>query len=113
MIEILYNLYICFTDNIITISSSHLSQDERVEQEKRKEVNMVIDNRIGNWVEDTRRVYSVSLPDGVQKSRIQMVRLLDFPQNRFLSVEAVNVTDEEQFVLGCAANEVLDVQRYW
>lgn len=73
----------------------------------------MVNNHIGNWVEDTRRVYSVNLPDGVEKQRIQMIRLLDFPQYRFLHVEAVNITEEEEFVLGCAAKEVLDVQRYW
>lgn len=74
---------------------------------------MVVDNRIGSWIEDTRRVYSVSLPDGVDKARIQMIRLMDFPQYKYLNVEAVNVTDEEQFVLGCAANDILDGVRYW
>lgn len=84
-----------------------------MDQEGRKEVSMVVDNRIGSWIEDTRRVYSVSLPDGVDKSRIQMIRLMDFPQYKYLNVEAVNVTDEEQFVLGCAANDILDGVRYW
>lgn len=82
-------------------------------QDGRKEVNMVVDNRIGKWLEDTRRVYSVSLPEGVDQQRVHMVRLMDFPQYKYLHVEAVNITDEEQFVLGCAANDVLDVQRFW
>lgn len=84
-----------------------------MDQEGKKEVSMVVDNRIGSWIEDTRRVYSVSLPDGVDKSRIHMIRLMDFPQYKYLNVEAVNVTDEEQFVLGCAANDVLDGVRFW
>lgn len=84
-----------------------------MDQEGRKEVSMVVDNRIGSWIEDTRRVYSVSLPDGVDKARVQMIRLMDFPQYKYLNVEAVNVTDEEQFVLGCAANDILDGVRYW
>lgn len=74
---------------------------------------MVVDNRVGNWIEDTRRVYSVVLPDGLNKTRIQMVRLMEFPQYKYLNVEAVNIMDEEQFVLGCAANDVVDVMRYW
>lgn len=84
-----------------------------MEQEDKKQLNLVVDNRIGNWIEDTRRVYSVSLPQGLDKTRIQMIRLMDFPQYKYLNVEAVNITDEEQFILGCAANDVLDVQRYW
>lgn len=84
-----------------------------MEQEDKKQLNLVVDNRIGNWIEDTRRVYSVSLPQGLEKTRIQMIRLMDFPQFKYLNVEAVNITDEEQFILGCAANDVLDVQRYW
>lgn len=74
---------------------------------------MVVDSRIGQWIEDTRRVYNVTLPGGVPKQRIHMIRLMDFPQYKYLNVEAVNITDEEHFVLGCAANEVLDLQRYW
>lgn len=84
-----------------------------MEQEDKKELNLVVDDRIGNWIEDTRRVYSVSLPQGLDKTRIQMVRLMDFPQYKYLNVEAVNITDEEQFILGCAALDVLDVQRFW
>ena len=89
------------------------SQDERVDQEAyKKEISLVVNNRIGSWEEDSRRVFSVSLPN-VKKARIQMIRLLDFPQYRFLNVEAVNITDEEHFVLGCAAIEILDTQRFW
>lgn len=93
-------------------------QDERIDQaasnrDDPRQLNMVVNDRIGNWIEDTRRVYSVSLPHGLNKSRIQMIRLMDFPQYRYLNVEAVNVSDEEQFVLGCAANDVLDLQRFW
>lgn len=91
-----------------------LLQDERIEQEERqKEVNLVVNDHIGQWIEDTRRVYNVSFPGGVEKQRLQMIRLMDFPQYKYLNVEAVNIADKEQFVLGCAAIDVLDLQRFW
>lgn len=95
--------------------AKHYFTDERIDGgvRQRGELSMVVDNRIGIWTEDSRRVYSISWPEGVNRTRIQMIRLMDFPQYRFLHVEAVNVTDEEQFVLGCAAIDVLDEQRYW
>lgn len=69
-------------------------------------------NDVGDWFEDTRRVFTEKFKNGLNRTRVQMFRLNRKPNHQILNVEAVNV-DIDDWVFGCAANEVDGAQRYW
>ncbi|KOB69147.1 GPI inositol-deacylase [Operophtera brumata] len=52
------------------------------------------------WYEDNRRMTYL------------MIRLVGFPQNRFVAIEAVNV-DDQPWVFGCNAKYTFNMHRYW
>ncbi|XP_075973637.1 GPI inositol-deacylase [Anticarsia gemmatalis] len=62
------------------------------------------------WYEDNRRIYQVSRPQ-IDKTTYLMIRLVGFPQNRFVAVEAVNVDDKE-WIFGCNAKFTYNTYRY-
>ncbi|XP_055373238.1 GPI inositol-deacylase [Condylostylus longicornis] len=70
--------------------------------------------RIGviEWEEDSRRVFSKSYNDGLNKTVIQMIRLTDSPHHKYLSVVAVNIEYDENFLMGCAAIDFNEGMRY-
>lgn len=70
------------------------------------------DGDIGEWVEDVRRIFAVTLKDGVDRLRVQMIRLNSLPNHRMLEVEAINV-DYDDWIFGCAANQISTNQRFW
>lgn len=69
-------------------------------------------NDIGEWYEDTRRVFTEKFKNGLNRTRVQMFRLNRAPNHQILSVEAINV-DIDDWVFGCAAIENDGTQRYW
>ncbi|KAJ8730055.1 hypothetical protein PYW07_017093 [Mythimna separata] len=62
------------------------------------------------WYEDNRRIYQISRPN-IEKTTYLMIRLVAFPQNRFVAVEAVNVDDKE-WIFGCNAQYTYFTYRY-
>ncbi|XP_041978231.1 GPI inositol-deacylase [Aricia agestis] len=70
-------------------------------------VSMVMD---AFWYEDNRRVYQISRPD-IDRMTYLMIRLVKFPQNRFVAVESVNL-DDKDWIFGCNANQVHNTYRY-
>lgn len=73
----------------------------------RPDSNMIAD---AFWYEDNRRIYQVSRPQ-IDKTTYLMIRLVGFPQNRFVAIEAVNVDDKE-WVFGCNAQFTYGTHRY-
>ncbi|CAH2037338.1 unnamed protein product, partial [Iphiclides podalirius] len=53
------------------------------------------------WYEDNRRMYQINRPD-IDRTTFLMIRLVSFPQNRFVAIETVNVNDKE-WIFGCNA----------
>ncbi|CAH2106337.1 unnamed protein product [Euphydryas editha] len=62
------------------------------------------------WYEDNRRIYQISRPE-IERTAHLMIRLVSFPQNRFVAVEAVNVEDKD-WIFGCNAKNVYNTYRY-
>ncbi|CAG9786117.1 unnamed protein product [Diatraea saccharalis] len=62
------------------------------------------------WYEDSRRIYQISRPE-INRMTYLMIRLANFPQNRFVAIEAVNVEDKE-WIFGCNAVHVYGSHRY-
>ncbi|XP_013199791.1 GPI inositol-deacylase [Amyelois transitella] len=73
----------------------------------RPDVTMLMD---AFWYEDNRRIYQVSRPE-IEKTTYLMIRLVTFPQNRFVAVEAVNV-DDKDWIFGCSAKYTHNTYRY-
>lgn len=85
----------------------------KVKIDKRSmEVTLISENKLGNWIEDSRRVFSHQFRNGINETRFQMIRLIDSPQYQILNVEAINFSDKD-WVFGCAALDVLETMRYW
>ncbi|XP_059618674.1 GPI inositol-deacylase [Phlebotomus argentipes] len=80
-------------------------------EQRHKEVYLVSGDKLGDWVEDSRRVFTHQFKGGLNGTRFQMIRLIDLPQYHILNVEMINLEDEE-WVFGCAALDVLDTMRY-
>ncbi|XP_028171511.1 GPI inositol-deacylase isoform X1 [Ostrinia furnacalis] len=62
------------------------------------------------WYEDSRRIYQISRPE-ITKMTYLMIRLVTFPQNRFVAIEATNLDDRE-WVFGCNAMYTYGTYRY-
>ncbi|KAL4704963.1 hypothetical protein ACJJTC_013420 [Scirpophaga incertulas] len=62
------------------------------------------------WYEDSRRIYQISRPE-INRMTYLMVRLVTFPQNRFVAIEAVNVIDKD-WIFGCNAMYTYGTYRY-
>ncbi|KAJ0177266.1 hypothetical protein K1T71_007275 [Dendrolimus kikuchii] len=62
------------------------------------------------WYEDNRRIYQVTRPE-IEKTTYLMIRLVKYPQNRFVAVEAVNV-DDKDWIFGCNAKFTYHTYRY-
>lgn len=76
-----------------------------------KKSNEILMDELGNWVEDSRRVFTEKFKDGLTKTRVQMIRLINTAQHKILDVEAVNL-ETDDWIFGCAANDVKDQMRY-
>uniref|UniRef100_U5EZS7 GPI inositol-deacylase n=1 Tax=Corethrella appendiculata TaxID=1370023 RepID=U5EZS7_9DIPT len=73
-------------------------------------VNVNSDN-LGDWVEDSRRVFTVKFKNGLNTTHFQMIRLLDSPHHKYLKVDAINL-ETDDWIFGCAANEVYATGRF-
>ncbi|KAL0893128.1 hypothetical protein ABMA27_014761 [Loxostege sticticalis] len=62
------------------------------------------------WYEDSRRIYQISRPE-ITRMTYLMIRLVTFPQNRFVAIEATNLDDNE-WVFGCNAMYTYGTHRY-
>ncbi|RVE51297.1 hypothetical protein evm_004101 [Chilo suppressalis] len=62
------------------------------------------------WYEDSRRIYQISRPE-IDRMTYLMIRLVSFPQNRFVAIEAVNV-DDKDWIFGCNAMYTYGTYRY-
>ncbi|XP_031765165.2 GPI inositol-deacylase isoform X2 [Galleria mellonella] len=62
------------------------------------------------WYEDNRRIYQISRPD-IDKTTYLMIRLVNFPQNRFVAIESVNVSNRD-WIFGCNAKYTASTYRY-
>ncbi|XP_022125141.2 GPI inositol-deacylase [Pieris rapae] len=76
-------------------------------EKSRANVNMISD---AFWYEDNRRIYQISRPE-IDRTTYLMIRLVTFPQNRFVAIETVNVDDKE-WLFGCNAKDVDSTYRY-
>ncbi|CAM6031630.1 unnamed protein product, partial [Sphagnum compactum] len=77
-----------------------------------KEVQLVNENAdIGDWTEDSRRVFTLYFQKGLNRTRYQMIRLIDNPLHTFVKVEAINL-DTDDWVFGCSANEISGYKRF-
>lgn len=65
---------------------------------------------LGDWIEDSRRVFSEQFK-GLNRTRHQMIRLIDNPLHKFLRVEIINL-ETDDWIFGCNANDVTGVLRY-
>ncbi|CAH0579308.1 unnamed protein product [Chrysodeixis includens] len=73
----------------------------------RATVTMLVD---AFWYEDNRRIYQISRPQ-IDKTTYLMIRLVAFPQNRFVAIEAVNL-DDRDWLFGCNAKYSYNTYRY-
>ncbi|XP_072931942.1 GPI inositol-deacylase isoform X2 [Epargyreus clarus] len=73
----------------------------------RPEVPMIVD---AFWYEDNRRIYQISRPT-IDRTIYLMIRLVSFPQNRFVAIEAINV-DDKDWIFGCNAMYSNSIHRY-
>ncbi|XP_073945393.1 GPI inositol-deacylase isoform X2 [Choristoneura fumiferana] len=62
------------------------------------------------WYEDNRRIYQISRPE-IDRMTYLMIRLVSFPQNRFVAIESVNL-DERDWIFGCNAQYTYNTHRY-
>uniref|UniRef100_A0A6B2ED42 GPI inositol-deacylase n=1 Tax=Phlebotomus kandelakii TaxID=1109342 RepID=A0A6B2ED42_9DIPT len=88
----------------------HYLKKPAIEQ-RHKEVQLVSGDRAGDWVEDSRRVFSHQFRNGLNVTRFQMIRFNELPQYQLLNVEVINLEDDD-WLFGCAALNVLDTMRY-
>ena len=70
------------------------------------------DDESADWVEDSRRVFFEQFKDGINKTRVQMIRLTDNEHQKMLKVEVVNLENSD-WVFGCSAKEVSGTSRHW
>ncbi|CAB3224247.1 unnamed protein product [Arctia plantaginis] len=73
----------------------------------RSDMTMIAD---AFWYEDNRRIYQVSRRQ-IDKTTYVMIRLVKYPQNRFVAVEGVNIENEE-WIFGCNAQFTYNTHRY-
>lgn len=91
----------------------HHIQQEIVRPDEERRVELIPNPAdVGDWVEDSRRTFSEQFKYGLNRTRVQMIRLSDHDAHRFLSVEAINI-DTDDWVFGCNALESDGRQRYW
>lgn len=84
-----------------------------IEPKNLREIDLVMDQSdAGEWVENIQRVFYESFKNGLDKMRVQMIRLNNLPNHQMLNVEAINV-DDDDWVFGCAAVENDGRQRFW
>lgn len=69
-------------------------------------------NDVDDWVEDNRRVFIEKFKYGLNRTRVQMIRLHQSLNYQMLHLEAINV-DTDDWVFGCRANDVTNNHRYW
>ncbi|XP_045541638.1 GPI inositol-deacylase-like [Papilio machaon] len=62
------------------------------------------------WYEDNRRNYQINRPN-IDKVTFLMIRLVKFPQNRFVAIETVNVNDKD-WIFGCNAKFTHNTYRH-
>ncbi|XP_053681085.1 GPI inositol-deacylase [Anopheles nili] len=59
-----------------------------------------------DWIEDIRRSFTVRSRTGLERTRVQMIRIVpDKPSHRFLRVEIIN-SEQSNWISGCAAVEI-------
>lgn len=66
---------------------------------------------VADWYEDNRRIFTEKYKNGINKTRIQMIRLIDSILHRSLRVDVIN-QETDDWVFGCEANEVNGMSRY-
>ncbi|KFB42630.1 AGAP011299-PA-like protein [Anopheles sinensis] len=60
-----------------------------------------------DWIEDIRRSFTERYRAGLERTRVQMIRIVpDKPAHRFLRVEVLNAEQTANWLSGCAAIEV-------
>ncbi|XP_055681996.1 GPI inositol-deacylase [Lutzomyia longipalpis] len=89
----------------------HYFTNKSPAEKHHKEVILVSGDKVGEWIEDSRRVFTHQFKNGLNTTRFQMIRLIDLPQYQLLNVEAINLADKD-WVFGCAALDVLKTMRY-
>lgn len=72
---------------------------------------LVNNNDHGDWIEDSRRVFTEYFPKGLNHTRYQMVRLIDNPMHKFIKVEILNL-EANDWIFGCVATEIRGPSRY-
>lgn len=77
---------------------------------ERYKVTTKLDDR-GEWKEDLRRQYSVSLPKGSQGNQWHLIRIINDPKHTALFVEALNLPLTD-WIFACAADSIKGQSRY-
>ena len=70
------------------------------------------DDLKADWVENSRRVFFEQFKDGINQTRVQMVRLTDNEHQEMLKVDVVNLENSD-WVFGCSAIELNGASRHW
>jgi hypothetical protein len=65
---------------------------------------------VADWYEDNRRIFTEKYKNGINKTRIQMIRLVDHFLHRAVRVDVIN-QETDDWVFGCEANEVTKQSR--
>lgn len=65
-----------------------------------------------DWIEDSRRVFSLDFPEGINQTRIQMIRLSENVHYKMLKVDVSNL-ETDDWVFACPCSEVTGTFRYW
>ncbi|KAG5671431.1 hypothetical protein PVAND_001627 [Polypedilum vanderplanki] len=63
------------------------------------------------WFEDNRRIFTEKFKNGINKTRIQMIRLIDNILHRAVKIDVIN-QETKDWVFGCEAAEITGMSRY-
>lgn len=79
---------------------------------KNIEVKLIETNKDpGDWVENSKRIFTERFKGGINRTLVQMIRLHDAPQYKMLHAEVVNL-ETNDWIFGCAAIETTDKMRF-
>ncbi|KAL7022968.1 hypothetical protein ACKWTF_012440 [Chironomus riparius] len=66
---------------------------------------------VADWFEDNRRIFTEKYKNGINRTRVQMIRLIDNILHRAIRVDVVN-QETDDWVFGCEAIDLAGSSRY-
>lgn len=64
-----------------------------------------------DWIEDNRRIFTEKFKNGLNRTRIQMIRFIDNFLHRAVRIDVIN-QETEDWIFGCEASETNGVSRF-